>query len=132
MPRTHFSHAQDTTVFFCYIKIFKERFICSVLFCSVLFCSVLFCSRLCFPTLLCQVFCFYGVDSSKVFRLLQYRECGWFRKQIIFSPCTQTLNSGTESVIARFCFFSFLGFEIKRLCYLSLFCLIAYRILTIT
>lgn len=30
VPRTHFFHAQDTAVFFCYIKIFKEEITSSV------------------------------------------------------------------------------------------------------
>lgn len=32
----YFTHAQDTTVFFCYMKFFEEEFISSVLFKIVL------------------------------------------------------------------------------------------------
>ena len=36
VPRTHFTHAQYTTVFFCYMKFFEEEFISFVLFKIVL------------------------------------------------------------------------------------------------
>ena len=52
----------DTTVFFCYIKIFKERFMCSVLFCS----------RLCFSSISCKQFCFTVFMLAQLFGFFKW------------------------------------------------------------